>query len=216
MTEPASQTINIREKHPLWLRCLHWIQFPVLLLMLWSGLLIYWANDVYWPPIPPTLYETFGIEQRLAEGMAYHFAFAWLFTIVGLTFIGLLIATGRWRDLAVNRSSLRDAVRIMIRKGKPTIAGYNAVQKIAYIGVHVLTVLAIATGLAIYKPVQLSLLKLSFGGYEAARWIHYLVAIGFLLFLIVHVIQVMRAGWNTFRSMIAGFEVVDEKPSPNE
>ena len=38
---------RVEKKHPLAIRWFHWINFPVLAVMLWSGLLIYWANDVY-------------------------------------------------------------------------------------------------------------------------------------------------------------------------
>ena len=45
------------------------------------------------------------------------------------------------------------------------------------------------------------------GGYEWARWEHFWLMIGYILFFVVHVIQVIRAGWNNFRSMIAGYEI---------
>ena len=39
--------MRLEKKHPLAIRWFHWINFPVLTVMIWSGLLIYWANDVY-------------------------------------------------------------------------------------------------------------------------------------------------------------------------
>jgi hypothetical protein len=60
--------------------------------MIWSGLLIYWANDVYRVGLggitlfhffPDWFYQRFGIPQRLAEGMALHFFFMWLFVANG-------------------------------------------------------------------------------------------------------------------------------------
>ena len=75
---------NIKEKHPLATRWAHWVNFPVLLIMIWSGLLIYWANDVYSFTIfgqtffhffPVSFYRFLNIPQRLAEGMAFHFLF---------------------------------------------------------------------------------------------------------------------------------------------
>src|ERR1044072_3978544 len=81
---------RLEKKHPLAIRWFHWINFPVLTLMIWSGLLIYWANDVYrvgWGDItllkffPPWFYHRFKIESRLAEGMAWHFMFMWFFAI---------------------------------------------------------------------------------------------------------------------------------------
>ena len=38
---------RLEKKHPLAIRWFHWINFPALTVMIWSGMLIYWANDVY-------------------------------------------------------------------------------------------------------------------------------------------------------------------------
>ena len=45
------------------------------------------------------------------------------------------------------------------------------------------------------------------GGYEMARWEHFWLTIGFCGFFVVHVVQVMMAGWNNFRSMVSGYEI---------
>lgn len=39
--------VRLEHKHPWAIRWFHWINFPVLTLVIWSGLLIYWAHDVY-------------------------------------------------------------------------------------------------------------------------------------------------------------------------
>lgn len=39
--------MRLEHKHSRAIRWFHWIHFPVLALMIWSGLLIYWAHDVY-------------------------------------------------------------------------------------------------------------------------------------------------------------------------
>ena len=70
---------RIEKKHPLAIRWFHWINFPVLMVMIWSGLLIYWANDIYKIQIggvthfkffPKWFYEKGHLQQRLAEGIA--------------------------------------------------------------------------------------------------------------------------------------------------
>ena len=38
---------SLVRKHSLATRLFHWINAPVLAVMIWSGTLIYWANDVY-------------------------------------------------------------------------------------------------------------------------------------------------------------------------
>jgi cytochrome b subunit of formate dehydrogenase len=66
---------------------------------------------------------------------------------------------------------------------------------------------SILTGLAIYKPVQLNWLCTIMGGYKMARILHFALTIGYVLFFLIHIFQVIRAGWNNFRAMITGFEV---------
>jgi thiosulfate reductase cytochrome b subunit len=48
------------------------------------------------------------------------------------------------------------------------------------------------------------------GGYAAARVEHFLLTLGYVGFFVVHIAQVIRAGWNNFRAMVTGFEVVDD------
>jgi thiosulfate reductase cytochrome b subunit len=59
----------------------------------------------------------------------------------------------------------------------------------------------------IYKPVQLHYLTFLLGGYAAARLEHFILMIGFILFFMVHVVQVLKAGWNQFRAMVTGYEI---------
>jgi hypothetical protein len=48
------------------------------------------------------------------------------------------------------------------------------------------------------------------GGYEWARAEHFILTILFVLFFVLHVIQVILAGWNNFRSMVTGLDVLKE------
>ena len=50
-------------------------------------------------------------------------------------------------------------------------------------------------------------LCMMFGGYKMARIIHFALTIGYVLFFLIHIFQVIRAGWNNFRAMVTGFEV---------
>ena len=69
---------------------------------------------------------------------------------------------------------------------------------------------SLITGLAIYKPTQLHWITTLLGGYEMARWLHFLLTIGFCGFFLVHVGQVILAGWNNFRAMVSGYELRDD------
>jgi thiosulfate reductase cytochrome b subunit len=224
---------KIVQKHPLAIRWFHWINFPVLTLMIWSGLLIYWANDIYrigfgsttvLKFFPDSFYKAFNIPFRLAEGMAYHFVFMWLFFINGLLYVSYTLISGEWRELVPDRHSFKEAWQVLlhdlhIRKMAPTQTKFNGGQKIAYTAIIIMGLGSVLTGLAIYKPVQLSWLCAILGGYKFARIIHFALTIGYVLFFVIHILQVIRAGWNNFRAMVTGFEVHkinDEIPSTDK
>lgn len=61
--------------------------------MIWSGLLIYWANSIYTLTIfgyelfkffPKGFYEYLDVPFRLAEGLQLHFFLMWLFIVNGV------------------------------------------------------------------------------------------------------------------------------------
>jgi hypothetical protein len=49
------------------------------------------------------------------------------------------------------------------------------------------------------------------GGYTMARFLHFWLTVGYCLFFVVHIAQVVRAGWNNFRAMVTGYEVVTDE-----
>lgn len=217
---------KIVKKHPLAIRWFHWINFPVIAIMIWSGLLIYWANDIYAVKIggkelikffPDSIYKALHIPFRLAEGMAYHFVFMWLFFINGFAYVLYTLFSGEWKYLLPNKKSFKEAWLVLlhdlhIRKQAPAFNKYNGAQQIAYTAIIIMGLGSILTGLAIYKPIQFGWLCWLLGGYEAARVEHFILTIGYCLFFVVHLFQVIRAGWKNFQSMITGFETVSEKP----
>lgn len=207
-------------KHPLAIRWFHWVNFPLLTIMIWSGLLIYWANDVYrlgpFHFFPDALYEALDVPGRLAEGMAWHFTFMWLFLINGIGYVSYVIASGEWRVLVPNKHSFYHAWLtilhdLKIKKDAPPPQKFNGAQQIVYTAVVFMGAGSIITGLAIYKPTQLAWLTNLLGGYQAARLEHFVLTVGYVLFFALHVAQVVRAGWNAFRAMITGYEIRQSK-----
>lgn len=210
------------KKHPRAIRWFHWINVPLLTLMIWSGLLIYWANDVYrigygeitlFKFFPDAFYSALNLKHRLAEGMAWHFFIMWLFALNGVLYVGYTFLSGEWRHLLPNRHSFREALHVVLhdlhlRKEPPPPAKFNGAQRIAYTSVILMGAGSLLTGLAIYKPVQAGWLTRVLGGYEWARFWHFWLTVGYVLFFLIHLSQVIKTGWNNFRAMVTGYEVV--------
>jgi thiosulfate reductase cytochrome b subunit len=228
---PAAATIRLEKKHPLAIRWMHWVNFPVLFTMIWSGLLIYWndSDNAYQHPhavyrvgvgsltlvrlFPPWFWKAIHAPYRVTEGLGYHFFFMWLFAINGILYVSYLLISGEWRLLVPERRSVRDAIQVTLadlhlRKGLPPQKKYNGAQRIAYTAVILMGLGSLVTGLSIYKPTQVHWVTTLLGGYEMARWEHFWLTMGFCAFFVVHVVQVVLAGWNNFRSMVSGYEIV--------
>jgi thiosulfate reductase cytochrome b subunit len=213
---------TLEKKHPRLIRWTHWFNVVFLAGMIWSGLLIYWANDVYrigwgnWTLFhffPDGFYATLGIDHHLAVGMAWHFTFMWLFALNGLIYVAYTILSGEWRQLVPGRRSFREAWQVFLHdlhlsKVAPPRRKFNGAQQIAYTGIILMGAGSLLTGLAIYKPVQLAWLTRLLGGYTWARAEHFMLTIGYVLFFLIHITQVIKAGWNNFRAMVTGYELV--------
>lgn len=203
--------MKIKEKHPLWLRILHWTNVPALFLMIWSGILIYWSNDEYTPFFPEWFYDFFGISHRLAEGLAIHFSIGWIFVANGFAYAFAFFKTKRWREVFPGGNFFREIIPVLLhdlglRSQAPKDALFNAAQRLAYTSALFLALTEILSGFAIYKPVQLAWMLDIFGGYKGARLVHFAAMIGLSAFIFVHIMQVARSGWSNFRAIVAGFE----------
>jgi len=215
------------ERHRRGNRWMHWINFPLLTIMIWSGLRIYWADlrDPFavgiggwqWFELLPTwVNEQLGLERRLARGMAFHFTFGWLFVLNGAAFGVYIWRTGGWRNFIPTKDDLRTIPAVLrheigfgpFKTNAPPQGKYNGMQQLTYAIVLLMGAMAIVTGFAIFKPTQLSLLVALFGGYETARAIHFFITIGFIVFFGVHILQVARAGFANFWSMVTGYELL--------
>lgn len=224
-------SICLKERHPVALRWMHWLNFPLLFIMVWSGFLIYWADSasgytyehqVYriglgpftlFRLFPDWFYRLFHFDGHLTRGLAFHAFFMWLFAANGVLYAFFLVFSGQWRAIVPDRNALTEffsAVRAEITGKHALHPGrkYSAAQRVAYTLVILMGSGAVLTGIAIWKPTSLHLITTLCGGYQTARWLHFWLTIGFCFFFFVHVVQVLRAGWNILRSMITGAEIV--------
>ena len=223
-------SLRLERKHPLAIRWMHWVNFPVLFTMIWSGILIYWndSDNAYRFPhrvyriglgkvtllrfFPDWFYKWLHVPYHVTMGLSYHLFFMWIFAINGFAWVLYTWLSGEWHLILPQRRSLKDAIRVTLvdlhlRKGLPPQTKYNGAQRIAYTSCALMGAVMLLTGLAIYKPTQLHWLTSLLGGYETARWLHFWTTMGFLGFFVIHIVQVVLAGWNNFRAMVSGYEV---------
>jgi thiosulfate reductase cytochrome b subunit len=222
-------TVRVEYKHSLATRWMHWINFPLLFVMIYSGILIYWADSqheglnahhVYriglgdWTLFrffPRWFYDNLHLKYQLAQGLAYHFFFMWFFALNGIAYVLYTFLSGKWRSLVPTRHSFAEAFHVLLHVGlskRPLPQQkFNDAQRIAYTGVVLMGMGSLLTGIAIYKPTQLHIITILLGGYEMARWFHFWLTLFYVVFFLVHVAQVIRAGWNNFRAMLIGYQV---------
>ena len=218
-TEPAvSVPARDRPRHHVVVRVTHWVNAIALVIMIGSGLRIFNAYPAFAPrgtrfccypfegtPIPEWL--TFG--GWLAGARNWHFAMMWVLAVNGLVYLGFIYLHGEWRDLVPRRGDLRDSWEmvkfyVFARREHPHQGKHNALQKATYFAMPFVGAVAVLTGLAIWKPVQLAPLASFFGGYAWARYWHFLTMIVLVLLSVAHVIMVFAVDPYSLRSMITG------------
>ena len=164
---------------------MHWIAAPAIIGMILSGWAIYDAS----PSLPITFPRWMTLGGWLAGGIAWHISVMWALFADGIAYLLFGFASGHFRrDLVPPgpRAVTRTMVAALTGRLGHRLGHYNAVQRLLYTGVILLICLQVATGLAIWKPVQLGWITDLFGGYPIARDIHLAAMIGVALFLLVH------------------------------
>jgi thiosulfate reductase cytochrome b subunit len=157
----------------------------------------------------------------LALARDWHFLLAWLFVINGAVYLGFSLASGHVRrDLLPNADQLRarhvlteiwNHLRLRSPRGDAD-RRYNVLQKFAYLvvvfallPVMLLSGLTMSPAVTAAAPVLFDL----FGGRQSARTIHFITANLLVLFVLVHVLQVLISGaFNRMRAMITGRYVI--------
>lgn len=153
--------------------------------------------------------------QDLADARHWHFLFAWVLAINGLIYLIYSFKVRHiQKDVVPTRRELRaipaaiwDHIRLKHPKGEAA-KRYNVLQKLAYLGVMALITLMVLTGLTMSPRIDslFPFLLDLFGGRQSARSIHFISASLIVLFVIVHLVEVVLAGpVNEVRSMITGY-----------
>ncbi len=210
----ASPPERLYRKHSLVTRVLHWANFIVIAMLLWTAFLLLSGTPElqysHW--LSPGFYAALHLDNRNDEGRVWHVLFSFLMIAIGAIYVAYLAASGRWKTFVPSARSWNDAYHVVlndlgIRQHTPHSTKYNGAQRIAYTGVVLLGLGEVVTGLPIYFKNWTGFANL-LGGQDAIRVEHFAFMLGIIAFVVVHLVQVARAGWNNFRSMVIGIEVV--------
>jgi len=190
--------------HPAWVRVCHWVNAVAVLVMIGSGWQIYNASPLFHSL---QFSKHIALGNWLAGALLWHFAAMWVLVINGLVYVTLGLLSGRFRRklLPIYPSELFGDIKaaFTLRLGHDDLSRYNAVQKLLYAGVILAGIVIVLSGLAIWKPVQFQELTALFGGYDVARYVHFLAMSAMVGFLTVHVALALIVP-RSLRAMIVG------------
>jgi thiosulfate reductase cytochrome b subunit len=192
--------------HPVWVRVTHWINVIAMLVMIGSGWRIYNASPLFPFEFPPGITLGDGMD-GLPGALLWHFAAMWLFVANGVIYVTLGVLTGRFRRKLLPiypQEVLRDVRAALTGKlSHADLAVYNAVQRLLYAGVIAAGIVIVASGLSIWKPVQFQEIAAVFGGYDAARFVHFFAMAAIVGFLAIHITLAILVP-KSLRAMIVG------------
>jgi len=131
----------------------------------------------------------------------------WVLVINGIVYVTFGIITGRFRrkllPIGPNEVVADLKAAVTFKLAHDDLSQYNAVQKLLYSGVILAGVVIVLSGLSIWKPIQFQELTTLFGGYDMARYVHFLAMAAIVGFLVVHVALALIVP-KSLRAMITG------------
>jgi thiosulfate reductase cytochrome b subunit len=197
--------------HPAAVRVMHWINAVAMFVLIGSGWKIYNDEVLFgWLHFPEWI--TIGGEAQGA--LQWHFFAMWLVVINGLFYVAYGLFTGRFRRklLPIWPSAVLADLRaaLSFRLSHDDITHYNAVQRLLYLGIILVIIVQVLSGLAIWKPVQFQELTALFYDFQGARLAHFVGMALIVLFLVVHIALALAVP-RTLAAMVTGGPVVDER-----
>ena len=188
---------------PAWVRTVHWINAVAMILMITSGWQIYNASPLF----DFKFAKSITLGDWLGGALLWHFAAMWLLMVNGLVYLTLGVATGRFarKLLPITPAGVISDAKAALtgRLSHADLTRYNYVQKLLYAGIIVVGIVIVLSGLSIWKPVQLQWLTALFGGYDVARYVHFICMSAIVAFLVVHVALAVLVP-KALRAMIIG------------
>lgn len=152
-----------------------------LFIMLTSGLQIYNANPVFGGRAGLHIPPLFTLGGWLAGGRHWHFAGMWLFSLNLLWYGIYVLITRRWRHRFVNINDIK-----ALQKTQNSKRLSYAWHRIVYTAIIPILLLALLTGIGMYKPAQFPWIVDMFGSWEALRIVHFSSVPSVILFVLIH------------------------------
>jgi thiosulfate reductase cytochrome b subunit len=218
-----SSVILDSPRHSALIRVTHWITSLSFFGLLVSGIAILLAHPrLYWGETgsvgTPSLIDLplpFMLTGQSGWGRSLHFLSAWVCVLTGLLYVLSGLLTQHFhRDLLPGKADLAwgsivQVVSDHLRWKRFSDAGtYNVLQRLTYlVVVFVVFPIIIWTGLAMSPAISsvLPALVTILGGQQSARTIHFFAASFVVVFLVVHIVMICRAGFrSSMRAMITG------------
>lgn len=175
-------------KQALLAKIFHWINIISLLLMITSGLQIYNANPVFGGRGGWEFPSIFLLGGWLAGGRHWHFAAMWLYSLNLFCYGVYIFLTQRWRRRFISQNDIK-AFKSSNEKRKN-----YAWHRLIYTGIIPVLLLAILSGLAMYKPAQLYWLSSLFGSWQNLRTVHFITVPAIVLFSLLHSLSALKVG----------------------
>jgi thiosulfate reductase cytochrome b subunit len=187
--KPARKKGKSDPKQTLIAKVFHWTNIISLLLMMSSGLQIYNANPVFGGRGGWTFPELLTLGGWLGGGRDWHFAIMWIYAF-NLLFYGIyILITRRWKRRFVSTDDLK-----VIQTGQNPKRKNYAWHRLVYTAIVPLLVIAIFSGLSMYKPASLAWLSGLFGSWHTLRIIHFTTVPIIMLFTLVHSFFALKVG----------------------
>jgi thiosulfate reductase cytochrome b subunit len=192
---------------------MHWINAIAIFIMIGSGWRIY-NDDVIFGFLHFSDWLVIG--KWAQYGLQWHFFGMWIFMLNGLAYLTYGIANGRFRrklfPISIGEifTTVGEALRFRLRHDDLT--HYNVVQKILYLGVMLVGVLIVISGLALWKPVQFSPLSGLFGSFQTIRLVHFFCMSTIVAFILVHVTLALLVPRSLVAMITGGPAVIEDGP----
>jgi len=203
--------------HPLAIRVMHWTNAVAMIVMIGSGWAIYNDEVIFgWLHFPGWMTLGAGPEGALQ----WHFLAMWILALNGIVYLVYGLATGRFRRmlLPIRIGEVIAEVRaaLALRLSHDDLTRYNAVQRLLYIGIILVGIVQVLSGLVVWKPVQFSELALLFYDFQTARLVHFLGMTAIVGFLLVHVALALMVPRTLIAMVTGGPSLPGEPPAELE